>query len=167
MQAPGLSPSTLPVATYGTVFSQIITATPTVDAAGPISLAVTSGTLPAWLTFDASTGVLGGTPTAPGSLTFTITATASNGYTASQDYTLTIDQLAVTLTGSRADDGTNTAAASILSVADLVRGDALTLSGSATLAGAGPGSEAITSVAGLTLGGAPRATTPSPAPPAR
>ena len=154
VQAPALSPATLPSGTYGTAYRQTITATPTVDAVGPFTFAITSATPPAWLTLDASTGVLGGTPTATGMLTFTITATASNGYTASQKYTLTIDRLAVTLTGSRAYDGTNTAAASILSVADLVSGDALTLSGGATLAGAGPGSEAITSVAGLTLGGA-------------
>ena len=152
VQEPALSPATLPDATYGTAYRQTITATPTGDAAGPFTFAITSGTLPAWLTLDASTGVLSGTPPAAGPVTFTITAMASNGYTGSQQETLTIDPLAETLTGSRPYDGTNTAAALILSVANLVGGDALTLSGTATLA-CSP-AEAITSVAGLALGGA-------------
>ncbi len=83
------------------------------------------------------------------------------GGTSAGDYTLigasgsvTVTPLAVILTGSRSEDGTTTAAASILTVANQVAGDSLTLSGSATMTSANPGLETITSFAGLTLGGA-------------
>jgi len=67
---------------------------------------------------------------------------------------LTINALAVNLTGSRPYDGTTTAAAGILSVANKVGSDNVTVaSGSATLAGANVGSEAITSLGTLALGG--------------
>ncbi len=66
---------------------------------------------------------------------------------------VTVSPLAVTLTGSRSYDGTPTAAASILSIINLVSGDNVTLSGNATLAGANVGTEGLSSVAGLTLGG--------------
>ena len=64
-----------------------------------------------------------------------------------------VNPLAVTLSGSRPYDGTTTAAAGILSIANLVGSDQVTLSGSATLAGANVGSQAISSFAGLQLGG--------------
>jgi hypothetical protein len=44
----------------------------------PIQWSVASGTLPAGLTFNATTGVISGTPTAAGSSTFTIQATDSS-----------------------------------------------------------------------------------------
>jgi hypothetical protein len=47
------------------------------------------GTLPAGLSLS-SAGVLAGTPTAAGTYTFTVTATDSNGCTATQAYSLTI-----------------------------------------------------------------------------
>jgi hypothetical protein len=68
--------------------------------------------------------------------------------------TLTVNALAVWLTGSRLYDGTATAAASILSVANLVGSDVVTVaSGSATLAGADAGVQAIASVGTLALSG--------------
>jgi hypothetical protein len=67
--------------------------------------------------------------------------------------TLTVNQLPVVLTGTRAYDGTATAAAAILSVTNLVGSDSVTLSGSVGLAGAAVGAEAITDFSGLTLGG--------------
>jgi len=67
--------------------------------------------------------------------------------------TLTINPRPVVLTGTRAYDGTATAAAAILSVVNLVGSDSVTLSGSVGLAGANAGAQAITSFSGLTLGG--------------
>jgi PKD repeat protein len=43
------------------------------------TFAVTSGSLPPGLTLNSSTGVISGTPTTPGSYTYTITATNSQG----------------------------------------------------------------------------------------
>jgi hypothetical protein len=110
-----------------------------------------------------------------GTLTFTAAATSSSGvgsyaingsgltanngnYTfvqaAGNATALTINALPVNLTGTRSYDGTTTAAAGILSVANKVGSDNVTVaSGSGTLAGANVGSEAITSFATLALGG--------------
>jgi uncharacterized repeat protein (TIGR01451 family) len=95
-----------------------------------------------------------------GTQTITSFAGLSLGGTAQNNYTLTgascsvtINQLAVTLSGSRTYDGTTTAAANILSITNLIGNDRVTLSGSATLAGANAGSEKISSFVGLTLGG--------------
>jgi len=69
--------------------------------------------------------------------------------------TLTVNPLAVVLTGTRGYDGTATAASGILSVSNKVGSDVVTVaSGSATLAGAGVGTQAITSPGTLALGGA-------------
>ncbi len=68
--------------------------------------------------------------------------------------TLTVNPLVVNLTGTRPYDGTNDAAASILSVANKVGSDAVTVaSGSAVLASASVGPEAVTSIGTLALGG--------------
>jgi filamentous hemagglutinin family protein len=83
------------------------------------------------------------------------------GGTSAGDYTLTgasgtvtVDALAVSLGGSEIYNGTTTAAASSLAVANLVAGDILSLSGSATLASANAGSEPVAALASLTLSGA-------------
>jgi uncharacterized delta-60 repeat protein len=57
---------------------------------GVKTFATSSGTLPAGLTLN-STGVLSGTPTAPGSSTFVITATDVTGASAGQSYSVTIN----------------------------------------------------------------------------
>jgi hypothetical protein len=110
-----------------------------------------------------------------GTLTFTTAATSSGGvgsyaingtgltanngnYTfvqaAGNATALTINVLPVNLTGTRSYDGTTTAAAGILSVANKVGSDNVTVaSGSGTLASANVGSEAITSFGTLALGG--------------
>jgi len=110
-----------------------------------------------------------------GTLTFTSAATSSSGvgsyaingsgltanngnYTfvqaAGNATALTINALPVNLTGTRSYDGTTTAAAGILSVANKVGSDNVTVAtGSGTLAGANVGSEAITSFGTLALGG--------------
>jgi hypothetical protein len=52
----------------------------------PYQWAVTSGALPGGLTLDGNTGMIGGTPTAGGTFTFTVTVTDRNGSRASQSY---------------------------------------------------------------------------------
>jgi hypothetical protein len=67
----GITTTSLPDATVGTAYSQ------TLQAAGgvpPVTWAVSSGTLPAGLTLNASSGTISGTPTISGSSTFTVSA---------------------------------------------------------------------------------------------
>jgi PKD repeat protein len=58
----------------GSPFSFQVTATN-----GPNSFAVSSGSLPAGLNIDATTGLISGTPTAAGTSTVTLTATNAAG----------------------------------------------------------------------------------------
>jgi hypothetical protein len=92
-EVPLLSPDTLPGGTYGTAYSQTIVAAPS----GEFGFAVTAGTLPPGLSLLLG-GVLIGTPTAAGSFSFTLTATDLAGFTASQAYTLVINQATLTIT---------------------------------------------------------------------
>jgi LPXTG-motif cell wall-anchored protein len=78
-----ITTTTLPGGKVNLSYSQTLAVTGT----GPITFAVTAGSLPAGLTLDPATGVISGTPTAIGSSTFTVTATGSDG---SGDATLTI-----------------------------------------------------------------------------
>ncbi len=79
-----LAPATLPGGTTGVAYSQTITGS---GGTAPYTFAVTSGSLPAGLTLT-SAGVLAGTPTTPGSSTFTIRGTDANGCFASLSYTI-------------------------------------------------------------------------------
>jgi hypothetical protein len=79
-----LSPPTLPGATQGTMYSQLITASPT----GTYTFTET-GALPNGITL-ASSGLLSGTPTVTGSFPITVTATDSNNCTGSLGYTLVV-----------------------------------------------------------------------------
>jgi hypothetical protein len=67
-----VSPATLPNGTTGTAYSQTISATP---AGGNYTFAVSSGSLPAGLNLNPSTGVITGTPTTNGTYNFSVTAT--------------------------------------------------------------------------------------------
>lgn len=82
-----VTPTTLPNGTSGSVYSQTISAS---GGTAPYTFAVLSGTLPAGLTL-ASGGTLSGTPTSPGSYTFTVKATEPDLCIGSQSYTLVID----------------------------------------------------------------------------
>jgi hypothetical protein len=55
----------------------------------PYTWTVSSGTLPAWLTLDPTTGTFDGTPTAVGTTIFTVKVTDSKSLSAIQTYTLT------------------------------------------------------------------------------
>jgi hypothetical protein len=97
VQQPSFSPPTLQDGTYGTPYSQAITATATGGAAGPFTFAVAAGALSPGLSL-ASDGTLSGTPTAAGSFSFTVQATDSDADTGSRSYTLTIDKATPVLT---------------------------------------------------------------------
>jgi hypothetical protein len=94
VQLPAMSPAALPDGTYGTAYSQTLTATEGPGGAGgPYTIAVTAGALPAGLSLTPG-GALTGTPSAAGEFSFTVTASDRFGYTGRQSYTLTIDPAA-------------------------------------------------------------------------
>jgi trimeric autotransporter adhesin len=86
---------------------------------------------------------------------------ATGGTFTSSNYTISynrgaliVTQLPVQLSGSRSYDGSATASASILTVANVVPGDSVTVaSGTAILSGSNVGVQTIKSFAGLILGG--------------
>ncbi|MEO6688465.1 MAG: ice-binding family protein [Dokdonella sp.] len=90
-----LTPATLPAGTVGMAYDQTITAS---GATAPYTFSVTAGTLPAGLSLvssGASSSRLSGTPTSPGSSTFTITATDATGCIGSLSYTVVVNGLGV------------------------------------------------------------------------
>ena len=98
---------TNPPVTTGTVnvaFSQTFTQS---GGAPPVTFSLNSGTLPAGLTLNPSTGVLSGTPTQKGSFPITIKATDANGCTGiGATYTLTIACQTITVTNPVTNTGT-------------------------------------------------------------
>jgi uncharacterized repeat protein (TIGR01451 family) len=81
-----LSPASLAASTVGTPYSQTISVS---GGAGPHTFAVSSGSLPAGLSLDPNTGVIGGTPTSTTPASFTIRATDAHGCSGTRNYTLT------------------------------------------------------------------------------
>jgi uncharacterized repeat protein (TIGR01451 family) len=82
-----LSPSSLPNATQGQSYSQIISAN---GGSTPYSYTLTGGSLPSGLNL-ASDGTLSGTPVVNGSFNFTVTATDKYTFTGQQAYTLVVN----------------------------------------------------------------------------
>ncbi|WDI93765.1 putative Ig domain-containing protein [Xanthomonas campestris] len=93
---------TLPPAVRGTPYSQVLTAT---GGVAPYTYSVASGTLPAGLTL-ASNGVLSGTPTAEGSMSFTIAVADAGNASATQAYTFTVAAPNLALPASNLPAGT-------------------------------------------------------------
>ena len=86
--AVAITPLTLQNGATARAYSQILLAT---GGTAPYSFVVTSGALPAGLTF-ATNGLLSGIPSEAGTFNFTVTATYANGCPGTQDYTLIINQ---------------------------------------------------------------------------
>ena len=86
-----LSPNTLPSGTTGTAYSQAITASGG-NGTVTVTYSISSGGIPAGLNFNTSgnTLTISGTPTASGSVSFTVTASDTSGDNATHNYTLTI-----------------------------------------------------------------------------
>ena len=87
-----INPASLPGGSVGTAYNQTVAGSP----AGAYSYSVTSGSLPAGLTLNASTGAITGTPTTTGSFNLTITATTGS-CSGSRTYTVAIACPAITL----------------------------------------------------------------------
>ena len=106
-------------------------------------------------TVNATTGAV--TPTGVGTVTITASQSGNTFYQpASTTYSVTVSARPVTLTGTRAYDGTTTVAGSILQVSNKVGADTVTLTGSLTgaLSATGIGTYALGSLTGLTLSNA-------------
>ncbi len=103
--APAITSTEVTTALDGQLYSYTVTATGTPAPALSVTLAG-GAPLPAWLAFDAQTGVLSGTPAASdlGSLQVEITADNGIAPTATQSFTLTIAsaQLVITSTAPTA-----------------------------------------------------------------
>jgi type VI secretion system secreted protein VgrG len=88
-EAPQITSSAPTDATAGTPYAFTVTAT------GSPTPTFTSTTLPAGLSLDATTGVISGTPTTPGTTTVTVTATNGVAPADTATYTLTTLEAAV------------------------------------------------------------------------
>ena len=111
-----ISPTTLPNPTVGVAYSETVTAS---LGTSPYTYSVASGSLPAGLSLNSSTGVISGTPTASGSVSFTISASDSASPTGTGDRPYTVNVQAgggaTPITGGNCCD-TNCGAGSIQAV---------------------------------------------------
>jgi uncharacterized repeat protein (TIGR01451 family) len=90
VSALSITTTSLPGGVVGSAYSQTLAATGGVT---PYTWSVSSGSLPAGLSLDSSTGTISGTPTAVGTSTFSVTATDSGTQPtqhATQSFTITI-----------------------------------------------------------------------------
>src|SRR5580658_2558949 len=93
--------TSLPVGTVGPAYSSTLTAT---GGSGGYTWSLFSGSLPAGLTL-ASSGLIGGTPSAAGTAPITVKAADSDGLTARQNLSITVDS-AITITTTSLPAGT-------------------------------------------------------------
>lgn len=97
-----ISPASLANGVVGTAYGPVTFSQS--GSAAPITWSATG--LPAGLTLDPGTGVLSGTPEAPGSSNIVVTATDANGCSVSRSYTLVIDCPAISLAPGTLPAGT-------------------------------------------------------------
>jgi Ca2+-binding RTX toxin-like protein len=91
-----ITTSALPGATVGTAYSQTLAAS---GGTAPLTWSITSGTLPAGLSLDASTGVISGTPTRAANASLTFRVADASGAAAAKALTLRVSaQFAITTT---------------------------------------------------------------------
>lgn len=95
LSAPNFVTTTLNTITQGVTFSQVLV----VNGTTPMSFSIASGSLPAGLTLNSTTGGISGTPSAAGTYTFAVTASNAQG-SATQSFTgtVTASALAPTIT---------------------------------------------------------------------
>ena len=96
--APGLTGSTLPVATEGTAYNQAL-ATVETGGAGTLTWSISAGQLPAGLSISSTSGAISGTPTGPASATadtFTVKVVDSGSPTlsATAQFSITVNNYA-------------------------------------------------------------------------
>lgn len=86
-QPPTVTTTSLASGTVGSAYSATLTAT---GGATPYSWSITSGSLPAGLALNSSTGTISGTPTTSGTATFTAQVKDANSNTGSKSLSITI-----------------------------------------------------------------------------
>jgi hypothetical protein len=96
-----ITTGTLPNATVGTPYSQTLTA----SGSGTFTWSFSTGALPPGITLNPTTGSLSGTPTAPGTFTFTVSV-AGGGQTATQSFTITVTAALTITTATTLPNGT-------------------------------------------------------------
>ena len=94
-------------ATVNTAFNLALAGYATPTDGDAITSYTLSGTLPAGLSFNATTGVLSGTPTATGTYTLAATARDKDGLSNSDGFTLTINDLPDTTAPSKVSESFN------------------------------------------------------------
>ena len=102
---PAISTTSLPNGTVGTSYSQTLAAT---GGTGNLTWNVASGSLPAGLTLNASTGAISGQPTTSGTSNFTVQVTdsAPTPLSAQQALSINVTQPTMTITTTSLPNGT-------------------------------------------------------------
>jgi hypothetical protein len=98
-----LNPTVLSNGTQGNAYSQAVNVG---GGSGPVTFALLSGTLPAGLSLNASTGVISGTPAGSGASSFTVQATDGAGNTGSKTFTVNIGAASLLLNPASLPAGT-------------------------------------------------------------